>query len=299
MTEINKDLVKIDYLQGMKYKEIATKFNVSIDTVKSWVKRYGWAKDKEKVNKKGAHKEIKKQEKGCTQNKKVSDPKKGCTQKTRRSKNNIDMNKDYEPIPYIENKDLNDKQKLFCIYYIKCFNATKAYQKAYKCSYESAVTAGPRLLGNVQIKAEIMRLKADKLKGAYLSINDLLQKYIDVALSDINDYMSFGQKEITKVNEDTGEEDTFKYNYVDFKESSEVDGTLISEVKQGKDGVSIKLIDKKWALDFLAKYSGLLDMPTKQKLDIERRKMELAEKQADDLDEDIIYVDVDDENEEN
>ena len=33
----------------------------------------------------------------------------------------------------IENTELTEKQRLFCIYYIQCFNATKAYQKAYEC----------------------------------------------------------------------------------------------------------------------------------------------------------------------
>jgi uncharacterized protein YjcR len=45
-----------DYLKGMKYKDIAEKYGVSINTVKSWVRRYDWAKKK-----KCAHKE-----EGCT-----------------------------------------------------------------------------------------------------------------------------------------------------------------------------------------------------------------------------------------
>lgn len=48
---------EIDYMAGMKYKEIADKYDVSINTVKSWKTRYNWSK-------KGAHK---KEEKGCTQ----------------------------------------------------------------------------------------------------------------------------------------------------------------------------------------------------------------------------------------
>lgn len=48
-----KDDAKIDYLNGMKYKDLAEKYSISINTVKSWVKRYGWSKDKKK---KGAHK---------------------------------------------------------------------------------------------------------------------------------------------------------------------------------------------------------------------------------------------------
>ena len=38
-----------DYLNGMKYKDIAKKYDTTINTVKSWARRYGWSK-------KGAHK---------------------------------------------------------------------------------------------------------------------------------------------------------------------------------------------------------------------------------------------------
>ncbi|HDX9587599.1 TPA: P27 family phage terminase small subunit [Bacillus pseudomycoides] len=34
-----------DYLSGMKYKDIAEKYAVSINTVKSWKKRYNWQRD--------------------------------------------------------------------------------------------------------------------------------------------------------------------------------------------------------------------------------------------------------------
>jgi uncharacterized protein YjcR len=35
-----------DYVKGMKYKDIAEKYGVSINTVKSWKKRYGWNREK-------------------------------------------------------------------------------------------------------------------------------------------------------------------------------------------------------------------------------------------------------------
>ena len=35
----------------------------------------------------------------------------------------------------IKNEDLTDKQRLFCLHYVRCFNATKAYQKAYGVDY--------------------------------------------------------------------------------------------------------------------------------------------------------------------
>lgn len=45
-----------DYLLGMKYKDIAEKYDVSINTVKSWKQRNGWSRD---GTEKGAHKSAK------------------------------------------------------------------------------------------------------------------------------------------------------------------------------------------------------------------------------------------------
>lgn len=44
-----------DYLSGMKYKDIAEKYGVSINTVKSWIKRHGWSQKKGAPSEKGVH----------------------------------------------------------------------------------------------------------------------------------------------------------------------------------------------------------------------------------------------------
>jgi uncharacterized protein YjcR len=44
-----------DYVKGMKYKDIAAKYGVSINTVKSWKKRYGWTREKGAHKEKGVH----------------------------------------------------------------------------------------------------------------------------------------------------------------------------------------------------------------------------------------------------
>ncbi|MBU5214943.1 phage terminase small subunit [Heyndrickxia oleronia] len=48
-------LAEKDYIKGMKYKDIAEKFNVSLNTVKSWKKRYGWNRDKGAPKEKSVH----------------------------------------------------------------------------------------------------------------------------------------------------------------------------------------------------------------------------------------------------
>ncbi len=207
-----------DYMSGMKYKDIADKYGVSINTVKSWKKRYNWERKK-----------------GCTQNKK------GCTQKKLEKKAVAD-----EVKQVIQNTDLTDKQQLFCIYYIRCFNATKAYQKAYGCGYTTAVTNGPALLGNTRIKEEILQLKQDRLNREFLSESDIFQKYMDIAFADINDFVDISA------------------GFVTAKDG--IDGTIVSEVSNTQSGVKVKLADRMKALQWLTDH---MDLATdKQKAEI-------------------------------
>jgi phage terminase small subunit len=170
----------------------------------------------------------------------------------------------------VENVDLNEKQILFCIYFIKSFNAAKAYQKAYGCDLVSAYTAGPRLLKNVHINMAIEKMKQNRFSQAMLKPEDIVQKYIDIAHSDITDYITFGKKQVligyTKDNVAIYE----KINYMDYKESTEIDGTLITEFRQSKDGFSIKLMNREKAMQWLTDH---MDMATtEQKAQIEHIK---------------------------
>lgn len=255
----NYELAYIDYCKGMKYKEIAEKYCVTINTVKSWKTRYKWSKD----GKKSAHTKSKKV---CTQN---SDKKKPA---------------ESEVESVTENSDLTDKQRLFCIYYIRSFNATKAYQKAYGCSYENAMQNGSRMLRNDKVKEEIMKLKQERLNREFLSEADIFQKYMDIAFADITDYMTFGTEEVpvmaiygpVKIKDpETGEEKqlTKIVNTVRFKDSTEVDGTILSEVKQGKDGASIKLSDRMKALQWLSDHMNMGTEEQKAKVALLQKKI--------------------------
>lgn len=168
----------------------------------------------------------------------------------------------------MENPDLTDKQRLFCLHYAKSFNATKAYQKAYGCSYETAASNGYRMLRNARVKNEIQKLKQNRMNRELLDESDVFQKYMDIAFADITDYLEFGTEEVpvmavygpVKVKDrETGEEKmlTKTVNMVRFRNSSDVDGTILAEVKQGKDGASIKLSDRMKALDWIANHMDL------------------------------------------
>lgn len=56
MNEDVRQQAEADYMSGMKYKEIAEKYGVTINTVKSWKTRYQWSRG----DKKGVHTKKKK-----------------------------------------------------------------------------------------------------------------------------------------------------------------------------------------------------------------------------------------------
>ena len=249
------------FKEGYKLKDIASKLEVAEGTVRSWKKRYNWESATQRKNKCNVAKE---------------------------NNNKTDIKKESkEPIAeevkeVLENTELTDKQRLFCVYYIKKFNATKAYQKAYACSYETALVNGPRLLGNARIQEEVQSLKEGKLNKIMLSEEDIFQRYMDIAFADITDYVTFGRKEIEVDKDDDNNPVMLEVNYVDFKNSSEVDGTIVSEVSQGKNGVSIKLQDKMKALQWLTDHMNIATDKQKAEIKVLESKIVNNEKSKED-----------------
>ncbi|MFR1830510.1 MAG: terminase small subunit [Clostridium butyricum] len=283
MDKQNYELAEEDYINGMKYKEIAEKYNVSINTVKSWKTRYKWCKDK-----KGMHTKSKKV---CTQNKKSAGAKKN---------NECDIK---EPIAdevkeVMENEELTDKQRLFCVIYAKCLNATKAYQKIYKCTYETAMVNGCKLLSNTKIKEQLNKLIESDLNYEFLQ-KSIIQKYKDIAFADINDYIEYGTEYEPQFDEngnvkldENGEMVTKPKSYVLLNNSVKTDGTLISEISAGNTGVRIKLADRMKALEELKKMRSLLTEDEKKTLDIQCKKLqnEKIKKDIEKIDAEIVRI---------
>ena len=256
--EKNYILAEADYVVGMKYKDIAAKYGVSINTVKSWKKRYAWSRDKKTEC----------IQKGCTQNKKGAHKKEAVAE---------------DVSQVVINDELTDQQQLFCLYQSRMFNYTKAYMKAYPgCTYASAAVLGSRLMKNPAIRKEIEQLKQNHMNREMLKQEDIFQKYMDIAFADMNDFMSFGQEEIET---DYGPR---MVNSVRLKESDQVDGTLITEVKQGRDGVSVKLADRMKAIDWLADHMDIATVEQKAKIEQIRAKTEQIRHSETDTGEDAV-----------
>ena len=271
------------YHSGMSLVDIAKKLKKPEGTVRRWKSTQSWDGESERSEKEPEH---------------IPSVRKEIERKKKKA-----IAEDVKQV--MNNPDLTDKQRLFCLNYIRCFNATKAYQKAYSCSYETAMSEGCSSLRNPKIKAEIQRLKQNRLNREMLDESDIFQKYMDIAFADITDFLEFGREEVPVMtafgplvikDEETGEktEVTKVVNSVRFKEHPEVDGTLISEVKQGRDGASIKLPDRMKALDWLTEHMDFATPEQRERLKLLEAQRKAVERDNDDnaVDENIIITDV-------
>lgn len=234
------------YDNGIKLVDIAKQLDTPPGTVRRWKSTYEWDNKSERSEKKAS---VRKQ--------------------NNKSKKESIVN---EVDAVLENAELTEKQRLFCSFYVKYRNKVKAYQKAFQCSYENACGHASELWKNVEIQRCINQMLSEYRESITLDIRDLFRWYLDIARADTSDYLEWGREEIPvmgafgPVKDDEGKPLTKVVNTVRFKESTEVDGILISEVKQGKDGASIKLADKMKAMEWLSQHIDIASDKQKAEL---------------------------------
>lgn len=237
MSEI-RDLAYQDYLAGMKYQDIADKYSVSLSAVKSWATRY-WKKGCDKDKKVATKKEKKLQPKVAT----IEEEKTVVADEVK---------------SVVENPNLTEKQRLFCIYYVKYRNKVKAYQKSFQCSYENACGNASSLWKNIEIQKEVNRLLNDYRENIDLDIKDLFQWYLNIARADINDFV--------------------KVKDFGISVREQIDGTLVSEISETQAGIKVKLNDRMKAMEWLSQHIDLADEKMRAEIALLREKSKGNEK---------------------
>lgn len=263
-----------DYAAGMKYKDISAKYDVPVGTLKSWRMRDGWKKD-------------------ASASKKVQPKRKKDAPKVApKIVNELEAN-----------NELTEKQKLFCLFYLQRFNATWAYKKAYKCSYEVAVTNGPRLLRNARIKEQLQELKKQQSQELYVDANDILQGYLKQATADVTDVVEFEtvkhlrwQKNYSKdgnygpksnpydyvpvIDPDTGEQDFYFEQVVKLRDSKNIDTSNIKSIRIDKGEAVVEMYDKQKAMKELLERLPATDGLNKHKIRKLKADADIAEAKA-------------------
>lgn len=147
--------------------------------------------------------------------------------------------------------DLTPKQKLFCLEYLKDFNATQA---AIRAGYgkKGAHTIGSNLLKKKEVADELARKARKITKKAELTVDSVIQELKSIAFSKISDFIVW-------------DADNAYFKSMDDIETDKLG--IISEINSSnvktKDGdnvthnMKIKLHDKMRSLEMLGRYLNL------------------------------------------
>lgn len=139
---------------------------------------------------------------------------------------------------------LSVRQENFCNYYIECGNASEAYRRAYSCSNmkdESINVKAVELLNNGKITVRVKELQEELKKKSDITKEEVLNMLKSFMYADIRNFL------------------TIKNGNVIFKDSEDWTDEMamqVESVKQGKEGIEIKLNGRAWTIQRICKMLG-------------------------------------------
>lgn len=150
---------------------------------------------------------------------------------------------------------MTDKQKIFADEYLIDLNATRAYRVAYPSvkKDETAAAAAARMLRNVKVASYIQDRMEERQKRTEVTQDRVVEELAAIAFSKATDYVEIRSNGVAGM--------------VIIKPTSELSDTqvrAISGIKEGANGIEIKLNDKEKALELLGRHLGMWN----DKLDI-------------------------------
>lgn len=161
---------------------------------------------------------------------------------------------------------MNDKQRLFCIYYVNSFNAITSYQRAYHCQRVTACNSAYQLLHHPTVRKYIRYLKACRFQSLFADGGDIVEMYMRIAFANMNQFVLVKDGQVYPADSDG------------------IDGQLVQELKSSGEGnFSIKLADKMKALQWLSDYFELNPKDRHKKeyddkiLDIKQKELEMKD----------------------
>lgn len=157
---------------------------------------------------------------------------------------------------------MTDKQKIFADEYLIDLNATRAYKAAYPHvkNDKTAAAAAARLLRNVKVQKYIEERMQDRQKRTEITQDRVLQELAAIAFSRATDFVQI-------VNDRVILTDTSKLSDIQIR--------AIAGIKEGKNGIELKLNDKEKALELLGRHLGMFkDRVEVSGLEDEKKKLD-------------------------
>lgn len=158
-------------------------------------------------------------------------------------------------------RNLNPKQQRFVDEYLIDLNATQAAIRA-GYSKKTAAQIGEENLRKPEISAAVQKAQADRSERTQITQDAVLQELAKIGFSDIRKVVQWGPTELRVILDKDGGDSgkTAPYHGVRLINVEDIDddtAAAISEVSHGKDGLKVKLHDKKGALVDIGRHLGM------------------------------------------
>lgn len=146
---------------------------------------------------------------------------------------------------------MTKKQKIFADEYLIDLNATRAYRVAYPSvkKDETAAQAGSRMLRNVKVQEYISERMQERQQRTEVTQDMVVKELAAIAFSRATDYAAVKGGTVCIKDTDSLSDEQIR---------------AIAGIKEGRNGIEIKLNDKEKALELLGRHLGMWN----DKLDI-------------------------------
>ncbi|OAE52868.1 terminase [Achromobacter insolitus] len=155
---------------------------------------------------------------------------------------------------------LTDKQRRFVDEYLVDLNATQAAIRA-GYSEKTAYSIGNENLSKPDIAEAIQEAQAERSKRTEITQDMVLRELAKIGFSDIRRVVRWGKTELRVADSgDDGGEVTEPYHGLALVSADDIDddtAAAISEISEGREGLKVKLHDKKGALVDIGRHLGM------------------------------------------
>lgn len=154
-------------------------------------------------------------------------------------------------------KKLTDKQARFVEEYLVDLNATQAAIRA-GYSERTAQQMGAENLSKPVVAEAVQQAQKARSERTEITQDRVLNELAKIGFADIRKVMKWGNTELRVIDDDAG--DMVPYHGLAVIDSSEIDddtAVAIAEVSEGRDGLKIKMHDKKGALVDIGRHLGM------------------------------------------
>jgi len=157
-------------------------------------------------------------------------------------------------------RELTPKQEKYAQGLFKGLTQREAYKEAYNCQNmtdKSIDELACRAANDIKVMSRVVELTNEFSERNMVTKERVLAALAKIAFADIKEFVEFGPEEALMLDNGSGELVKTIRAAVQVKPSKDVDGTVLAEVSQTRDGIKVKPHDKMKALELIGRHLAM------------------------------------------